>query len=384
MRAFGGMCVAAALAACGGRGTSTDDAPWERQASIEAVPVLAACGTPTVDGVLSPGEWDGAVAVRFDLDLPSTSEVGAVAPAEIMARSDDENLYVAFRLGADTSAYGHRLSVTLDANGSGTADDGDDQLEYSWAAGGSGGQALFADEFLWDCLLGPGARSICDTPDPGGWLAELLNGTHDGGGAIHFGDDETTIELWHPYTGRDPRDVERTAGQVIPAVFSFDLTDGCDLGGIFGPYCGATTLFPSSRYESIFPEACTAPAADPHVVAIRIGTSGEPLPTIDIVPGDAERSVAVTVLGSNALDVRDVDPSTLFFMWAPVARDRSGAALASIEDVDGDGVDDLTARFRTLGLQYGYDGWYTSLAGRTRTGRRFHGWTLVRVLLDGQ
>ncbi len=369
MRALGAMCVVLALAACPGGRSSTLEESWEREASIHWAPVLAACGTPTVDGVLSPGEWDGAVADAFTLRLDVSEDPEAVVQAEIMARSDDENLYVALRMGADASAYENDLRVTLHANGS---DDGDDRLRYSWPAG-SQPQALFEDEFLWDCLEDTGALIVqrrCANPDSEGWMADLLNGTRDGGGAIHFGDGETTIELWHPYTGRDPRDIARTAGQLIHASFELDVARDCTPGAPGS--CIARNYF-STQF---FPEGCTAPAADPHVVAIRVGTSGEPLPTID----DSMPTFTVTILGSGAFDVREVDPSTLFFTRAPVMRDRSGAPRASVEDVNGDGIDDLIAHFRPIDLASFY--WDTALAGRTRAGLRFHGSIPVRVLRD--
>jgi hypothetical protein len=64
--------------------------------SLVTAPVPSACGTPVVDGVLAPGEWDGAVSARFGAKIPESAGGGEI-PATLQAMSDDVNLYVAIR-----------------------------------------------------------------------------------------------------------------------------------------------------------------------------------------------------------------------------------------------------------------------------------------------
>ncbi len=184
--------------ACSGGG-SPGATTTEKSASLVAAPVYAGCGTPTVDGVLSPGEWDGAVTVRFAAALPElTDGPGAFVPADVQAMSDDANLYVAFRLDANLERFAQTHTVEIDANGDGQISAGDDEILYSWSAGG--GTPIFADAYRWDCI-GDGHPAICGTSDDDPAVATVPVGTIDGGAAIAFGEDFTTIEMWHPYAG---------------------------------------------------------------------------------------------------------------------------------------------------------------------------------------
>jgi hypothetical protein len=347
---------------------------------MAAAPVFAACGTPTIDGILSPGEWDGAVSVRFAAALPELSDgAGSMIPAEVLAMSDERNLYVAFRLGKDTSAYGQSVVVSLDADESGGVSAGDDELVFSWDRGAGDGSALFADDSVWSCAV----DTLCsplDTEAAGG----LPAGTSDGGGAIHFGDGETTIELWHPYAGGDSRDVLRAAGQSIPMQYWIRLLTACDVDVNDWPaaaHCLADTSFPSFSevppYRA-FVLGCGAPPPEQEVVEVRIELKpGDPLPTIDL--GSAG-STTVIVLGSDAFDAARIDPATVFFAGAPVEQDTQGRPRTSLEDVDGDGRDDLVAHFTTAALQLEPGVAEATLAGRTVEGRRFHGTDGVRVI----
>ncbi len=348
-----------------------------------AAPVYASCGAPTIDGVLAPGEWDGAVSVRFAAGLPERSDgPGALIPAEVLAMSDDQNLYVAFRLGKDTSAYAQSVSVSLDADASGGLSAGDDELVYSWDGGGGGAWALFADTFRYLCAP-EGEPTLCSGLDVDAPGLGFTTGTSDGGAAIHFGDGETTIELWHPYTGADPRDVMRVAGQVIPMQYSLRLLTACDVDVNDTPAsarCFADTDFPpfyGAAYRP-FLLGCNAPPPEQEVVEVRIDVKpGDPLPTIQL---GSEGSTTVAVLGSEAFDAAGVDAATLWFAGAPVELDGEGHPRASVEDVDGDGRGDLVAHFATAALQLEPGVGEATLAGKTLAGLRFHGTDGVRVI----
>lgn len=103
----------------------------EALSSLVPAPVYSACGTPTIDGVILPSEWDGAVTVRFAAVLPD-SVGGGVVPAEIHALSDDRNLYLSYRLGARTDRFAQSHIVELDADFGGTISQGDDVFGFSW------------------------------------------------------------------------------------------------------------------------------------------------------------------------------------------------------------------------------------------------------------
>lgn len=350
-------------------------APPERAASLVVAPVDAACGTPAVDGVLSPGEWDGAVSVRFAAVLPElTNGPDAVVPAEVRALSDGSRLYVSFRLAADTSQFAQSHSVSLDVDGDGGTSPGDDELGFSW---GRYDPYHFADTVRWACVVDqqPAICSSLDTePVPG-----MPLGTSDGGAAISFGEAETTVELWHPYTGADPRDVLRAAGERIAMQFSIRLVTVCDVDVNDWPTsarCFGDTSFPPYGFRP-FVLGCGGPPPEEEIVEVRIDVKfGDPVPTI---PLGSSGTTAVVVRGSDRFDAANVDPASVWFAGAPVEKREGGGLHARVEDVDGDGYDDFVAHFVTATLQLGPDAREASIAGTTADGRRFHGTDAVRV-----
>jgi hypothetical protein len=345
-------------------------APPEEQAlSLGVAPVLAGCGTPTIDGVLSPGEWDGAVPMRHAVMAPGDSWPSeATIPAEVRAWTDDRNLYVALRLGMDTSAIspvGQELDVRLQDN---------DALTFFWE---HTGPASFEDGFVWSCILPSGFQTECYNPDTEGWKADLLDGTIDGGGAIHFADGETTIELWHPYADGDPRDVQRTAGQSVS--IGFALTLAGQLCSDDGSVCLTIPYTVPLFGDAFLLGGCSAPPPAPQVVEVRVDAPGAPLPTIEFGGKDP---VTLVVMGSAAFDVADVDPTTLFVTGERVEVDAQGHPQSSVEDFDGDGVDDLVARFDGEYICAASGDGTLTLAGRTRGGRLFQGSDAVRCHWD--
>lgn len=380
MRHGTGVAVWLALAACSQGGSSALDST-ERTASLVAAPVYAACGTPTIDGVLSPGEWDGAVTVRFAAALPElTDGPGAVVPAEVQAMSDDRNLYVSFRLGMNTQQYAQSHAVELDANEDGAISAGDDALVYSWDDGG-GEWSQFADVYRSDCVV-DGSPCVCGPLDTEPLAGDP--GTNDGGAAIAFGEDYTTVEMWHPYTGADLHDVLRVVGQSIPMRFSIRLLTVCDVDVNDWPasaHCfGDTDLPPPAdgQFYRPFVLGCGAPPPEQEVVEVHIEIKpGDDLPTIQL---GSEGSTSVAVLASEDFDAANIDATSVWFAGAAVERDAEGTPRASLEDVDGDGRDDFVAHFVTADLELGVGAMEATLAGRTLDGRRFHGTDVVRVI----
>jgi hypothetical protein len=382
MRHVLGTAVLLSLLACSGGGSRDVTSTNERAASMEAAPVYAACGTPIIDGVLSPGEWDDAVTVRFAAALPElTNGPGAVVPAEVRAMSDDENLYVSFRVLANTQQFAQSHTVELDADDDGTLSAGDDALVYSWDGGG-GGSSVFADDYRVDCVV-DGHPAVCGPKD-----TEPLSGdpgTSDGGASIGFGEDRTTVEMWHPYTGADPHDVLRVAGQSIAILLSIRLVTVCDVDVNEWPaaaHCFGDTYFPAPASGDLFYRpfvlGCGAPPPDQEVVEVHIDVKpGDELPTVQL---GSEGSTSVAVLGSEAFDVVAIDPATVWFAGAPVELTGTREPKTSLEDVNGDGRPDFVARFVTARLELAVGDAEATLAGRTRDGKRFHGTDVIRVI----
>jgi hypothetical protein len=342
--------------------------------------ISSGCGTPTIDGVISPDEWKGAVSVRFGAILPDSIGGGTI-PAEIMSMSDDRNLYVAYRYQADTSSFAQSHYVEIDANHSGEPDSGDDGWGLSWWRWPDPiGTTLFTDFYRGPCIDGTGAlMTNCGVGD-----TEVTGfgtpGTSDGGAVIRIEGGVTTVESWHPYRSGDARDIAASPGETVPMNFSIRLLDTC---GDY-PRCYGDTDFPGVWQYRPFLLACGAPPRhdggddDEDVIEVRIDVKpGDPLPTISL---GANGLVTVAVHGSAAFEVSKVDAATLWFAGAPVALDGGGAPLAIGEDVNGDGVADLVAKFEIAALKLHVSDNEASLAGRTLAGRRFHGTDAVRVI----
>jgi hypothetical protein len=349
------------------------------QRSLEPAHVYSGCGTPAVDGVISPGEWDGAVKVRFGALLPE-SVGGGTIPAEVMSLSDGDNLYVAYRYAADTSMFAQSHTVEIDSNHSGAPDTGDDAWLLSWwSYPAPGGTTLFADDYRGPCLV-EGVVQDCAPMDTDATTGFGAPGTSDGGAVISFDAGFTTVETWHPYHDGDARDVQAVAGDTIPMNFSIRLLDQC----ADYPRCYGDTYFPEVWGYRPFLLACGAPPRhdggdeDEEIIEVRIDVKpGDPLPTIHLSSGGV---TTVAVLGGARLQMAEVDRGSLWFAGAPVALGSGGAPLASTEDVNGDAVLDLVAKFQTSRLQLQPGDIQASLAGLTSSGRRFHGTDAVRVI----
>ena len=81
---------------------------------------LTGFGTPTIDGVLSPGEWDGAGQISVF--------TGASAGSTFFVMNDADNLYLALEVVDSTLTSGDIMEVRFDNAHNGVATDGDDNI----------------------------------------------------------------------------------------------------------------------------------------------------------------------------------------------------------------------------------------------------------------
>ena len=86
---------------------------------------LTGFGTATIDGVLSPGEWDNAGTLDFAANLP-TADGGGTTPATLLVMNDATNLY--FGLTIIRASFGGATNPGLefDNDHDGVREDGDD------------------------------------------------------------------------------------------------------------------------------------------------------------------------------------------------------------------------------------------------------------------
>jgi hypothetical protein len=349
------------------------EAPAAVARSLVTAPVASACGTPVVDGLLSPGEWDRAVSARFGAALPESAGGGEI-PATLQAMSDGVNLYVAIRFDLPTRLYAQSFSVELDANGDGQISQGDDgfgfsrEQDYSW---GGGGGTWFGDFYRWSCVV-DGCPAVCaplDTDVLDGFPAP---GTNDGGGALQADATSTTVELWHPYRGGDPRDVFAAAGDALGLNLSVRLVDPCNEW----PRCFGDAVYPPYEQFRGIIIGCGGPG-DETFVTVRIEVKpGDPIPTISLSSGG---TTSVAVLGAEGFDAATVDATATWFAGAPVARRQDGSPQATVSDVSGDGRADMVLHFETAALQLQLGAIEATVAGTTTAGRAFRGTDVVRI-----
>ncbi|MGH7303512.1 MAG: hypothetical protein ACRELZ_09495 [Candidatus Rokuibacteriota bacterium] len=158
--------------------------------------------------------------------------------------------------------------------------------------------------------------------------------------------------------------------------------------GLGGGFFGVTA---NQRIQSIHVGLADGSASDRLYIEIdnlTIGNSPVIGVSIDIKPGSFPNSINLTssgkvpvaIYGTAAFDVRAVDPATVTLAGARVAAHKRGDPMASLEDVDGDGIPDLVLHFSTVELVLSVEDTEAVLQGRTVDGRLLRGVDSVRIV----
>ena len=187
------------------------------------LPPLSGLGTASIDGVLSPGEWDHAGRMDFPVLLPAHDGSGAFT-ATLYVMNDATNLYVALR--APLVAVPEGLTLTFDNDNDRIFREGDDAL------------GLFPGHSLgdWHYTTQPPCPSglSCLVPDERG------GGTPNGSGFVTTSGDSVVFELAHPLNSGDPLDFALRSGDQVGfrvqyAITSLDpaCTTDCRAGRLY-------------------------------------------------------------------------------------------------------------------------------------------------------
>ena len=131
-------------------------------------------GTPTIDGAISPGEWDTAGYIDFQVNIPG----GGTTDGTVFAMNDGDNLYLAVRYDYVTVSNSVIFYFDNDNSGGGVVA-GDDII-------------LFNNVFYDNYRTTSGGPH--DTQD---------GGTTDGAGALSNNGTSTVCELSHPLDSAD-------------------------------------------------------------------------------------------------------------------------------------------------------------------------------------
>lgn len=153
---------------------------------------LSGFGTPTIDGVLSAGEWDDADTLNYAATL-SPQEGGGTTPATLFVMNDATNLYLAVKV----------YRTTLGSSSAGFEFDNDH--DDVWPENGDDALVLNPPAFFDDYRV-DGSGPV-DTSD---------GGTSDGAGAATNNGSFTFYEISHPLdSADDAHDFSLAPGDVV-------------------------------------------------------------------------------------------------------------------------------------------------------------------------
>ena len=176
-------------------------------------------GTATIDGVLSPGEWDTADTFNFQANLPAL-EGGGTTPATLFVMNDANNLYLALRVERPSLDSGSSF-FEFDNDHDGVREAGDEAIGTNTLTN------FNRDNFRDAALNGP--TDISD------------GGTEDGVSGSSNDGTFTVVERSHPLNSADDaHDFSLNIGDTVGFVYRYTLLA---LGGTF-PDNTASTILP--------------------------------------------------------------------------------------------------------------------------------------------
>jgi hypothetical protein len=219
---------------------------------------------------------------------------------------------------------------------------------------------------------------------------------------VHFADDGTIV-LRARYRLDDLgfEGIYRTSSAGVEVIFDqFDgvVVDGAQVSLVseqFG-FRRVLNLTLAPRFANDFHEVAflqelpwEGPSGPPRsgIFVARLAETPETPVFIDIKPGTfpntinlgSKGTVPVAILSTATFDAAGVDPATVTLANAPV-RLNGGTPMASLEDVDGDGLLDLGVHVETEGLQLSASDTQAVLKGRTFEGVPIRGVDGIEVV----
>ncbi len=330
-------------------------------------------GTSTIDGVMSPGEWDNAAKVDFQASLPS-SEGGGTTPATLYVMNDGLNLYMAVKIKRSSFGFQTNFLVDFDNNNDGIAEIGNDGLQMSI---GNYVNLMFGDYYRY---VKPGDPVGSDN----GWqldTADTVNmGTSDISAFAKNDGTYTIFELSHLLCSKD-------------SLHDFCLKRGATVGfratlQLYPLASTATSPKGVKPYaETVIPVAGTA--AGSNYGQITLAIPKVPGVSIDIKPGSSrvhtintksEGKIPVAILSTDQFNApKSVDRNSLTF--GRTGDERSMAFCnEDPHDVNGDGLPDLICHFSTQLAEFEPGDLFGILNGKTIDGSSFTAKDSVRIV----
>ena len=295
-----------------------------RPVSAHSGDVLSAFAavTPTIDGVVSLGEWDDAANVSFFL-VPDRG----IGLSTLYVKNDGTNLYLALVIRDEDFDTGDLARFHFDNDHDGVRDIGDDAINCF-------GVNTCRDDFRFDELNNEQIDAAF-----GGTNDVVSAASHTNPIADAVGD--YVFEISHPFnTSDDSHDISLSAGDTVGlGVEFFDSGIGS----------GWFPSFPTTIFPTLVSWADIVIAQQVVQVGIDIKPDSEP----NCISLNNAGVIPVAILSSEDFDATAVDGSTVFLSSAPVKL--AGTVeniLCHEEDVSGatgepDGLLDLVCQIET-------------------------------------
>ena len=173
--------------------------------------VLTGTGTATIDGVMSPGEWDNAGSFNVLVNVPE----GGTTPGTVLIMNDDKNLYLAVRFARVAPDANQSAAFEFDNNHSGGAiENGDDILiNNPFPTIGFHDETRTNDPL--ECFAAPQFCGLFDTD---------VGGTNDGTGVYANDGTSSIYEFEHPLdSADDAHDFSLSPGDIVGFNLSIHL-----------------------------------------------------------------------------------------------------------------------------------------------------------------
>jgi hypothetical protein len=267
-------------------------------------------GTPTIDGVISPGEWSAAGVISFQMNLPA-SEGGGTQPATVYVMNDATNIYFALTFARSptvTTSFG----VEFDDNHNGAQDATEDVFVANWDGG------------YYDDVRKSNGTAPADVDE---------SGTNDGTAAAGNDGTNTIIEVSKPLNSGDANDFALSAGDTVGAGIFVRIIVGENFPDDYGDtdypslnrsLFGDIRIYPLGAQAPVFDQP-TSPMCGSTFDQVALKELTFPVAASD--PNGDSVTVTATTLPAGATYTPDAtDASKGVFAWTPTVAQDTGSS----------------------------------------------------------
>ncbi len=311
---------------------------------------LSGKGSATINGVMSPGEWDNAAKVDFLANLPGSG--GGTIPATMYVMNDELNLYIAIKIAQPSFGPRMAFSVAFDNNNNGILNDGEDVI-----------MMVAGDGHLPELpAIPPKFEDDYGFTTAGGIWTSSTDSVQNISGSANYDGTVTIVEMSHLLCSKDPQDICLAPGSTVGFRAALSLY-GTAPTGVF--VMGALPTPP--RVDTLVPASGFGQIVIPQVIV--------PGVTIDIKPGSSDNSINMKSQGKIPVAIlstptwsapANVESASLTF--GHDGTETRAAFCNGDQDVNNDGIPDLVCHFPTQATGFQTGDTTGILKGKTKNG----------------